>query len=363
MRKLKIVHCLFSMDTGGAQVLAIGLMNEMCATHEMCLVVVNDKLSKNLIEQVDKRVKVYYINRKEGSRNPLPILRLNILLLQIRPDIIHCHEPNMVKALKMVGCKFLYTIHDVGIPVVYYDLYHSLVAISDAVYADVSSRCSYPLVTVYNGIAAQLFKQRKYHFAKENDSYKIVQISRVEHEKKGHDILLHALHKAIYVYGFVNISLEFIGEASGPSFIYLDDLVKKLRLEKHVKFIGEKNREWLFENLCSYDILVQPSRFEGFGLTILEGFAAGLPVLASDIDGPAEIIESTPGGFLFPNGDINACVHALIHIINLYRSDKISDVMYRTISNVAKKYSMKSCAKGYSSEYARLSRSRSVNPV
>src|SRR4029079_17908785 len=58
--------------------------------------------------------------------------------------------------------------------------------------------------------------------------------------------------------------------------------------------------------------LVVPSLVpEGFGLTVVEGMAAGLPVVAPDAGGPAEIIRHDVDGLLVPPGDTVALADAL----------------------------------------------------
>ena len=37
---MKIVHCFYTMEMGGAQVLAVDLMNRMCAEHTLSLIIV-----------------------------------------------------------------------------------------------------------------------------------------------------------------------------------------------------------------------------------------------------------------------------------------------------------------------------------
>ena len=65
---MKIAHCLFTFETGGAQVLSVDLLNEMCGHHEVSLIIINNKWNEKLIAQLDRRVTVYYIKRKEGDK-------------------------------------------------------------------------------------------------------------------------------------------------------------------------------------------------------------------------------------------------------------------------------------------------------
>lgn len=349
-RRLKIVHCLFTLATGGAQVLAVELLNEMSSTHDVSLVVINNKVNPALIAQLNPGIPVHYLNRKEGNPNPWPLVKLNLLLMRLKPDLIHCHEPKMARAIRVKNPKLLFTIHDVGIETSYYHLYDSLIAISDVVYREV--KATFPGVkTIYNGIPVHLFKRKTRYAWNAAAPFRMVQLSRLMHEKKGQDILLHALHE-ITKRGFTDFTLDFVG--SGDSEQYLKKLVQDYRLEDKVNFLGEKNRQWLYENLCDYDALIQPSRYEGFGLTILEGFASGLPVVASDIDGPAEILVQTPAGFLFRDGDTIDCADAIMRLIAGYQNGEIDDLMEQTLRVINNKYSVETCSKEYLIEYNRL---------
>lgn len=349
---MRITHCIFSMETGGAEVLTVQLLNEACTEHDVSLVIINNKWNKILLNQLDKKVKVYYINRKPGSRNPIPLLRLNLLMRKLRPDIIHSHDPQVAKVIKWSDAKFIHTIHDVGIPVNNYSLYHRLIAISDTVKRDVSIRTKFEVKKVYNGIPAESFLQRTSHELKTHEPLKLVQVSRLVHEKKGQDILLHALHKLKFNYGIEEVKLDFIG--TGSSLNYLKQLTQELQLEGMVSFVGEKPREWLYQNLRSYHVLVQPSRYEGFGLTVLEGLAAGIPVVASDTDGPAELIETLPGGFLFENENAADCASILFHIYRLYKTNSIAELLQDAAPLIEEKYSLRSCSKRYIKEYESL---------
>jgi glycosyltransferase involved in cell wall biosynthesis len=348
---MKIVHCFFTMGMGGAQVLAIDLLNKMSADHQTYLIVVNDVVSEAVLKNLDAKVAVYKIHRKEGSRNPWPLIQFNLLLRKIRPDIIHCHEPDIGRIIKAGVGKLIYTIHGMGIPTKDYHYYRTLVAISDAVQDDVTQRFDRPIKKVYNGIDTSSFKERNWYVVK-NEKIKLVQLSRLAHEIKGQDVLLEALHHLKTEYNYTNFSLDFVG--IGPSIEYLKKIVASLNLTNEVVFAGEKDRAWLSANLAHYHLLVQPSRNEGFGLTLLEGFAAGLPILASDIEGPAEIISRTPRGFLFERGNSRQCAALLYQIIQDYENGNMEQLMNRSEPITNKEYSIDSCVMGYIKEYKAL---------
>jgi hypothetical protein len=181
---MKIAHCLFSLETGGAEIMAVGLVNQICAGNEVSLIIINDKWSEKLLKQLDARVKIYFIRRKAGSRNPLPLLRLNMLLLRLRPDVFHTHDPNIAKVIKVPAGKMIHTIHDVGITTSMYHSFDGLVAISDAVYNDVRSNSAFPLDKIYNGIPVDAFKTLKYYKLLGLIQFRLIQLSRLMLEKK-----------------------------------------------------------------------------------------------------------------------------------------------------------------------------------
>ena len=64
------------------------------------------------------------------------------------------------------------------------------------------------------------------------------------------------------------------------------------------------------------DVVVVPSRFEGFGLTAAEAMAAGKPVVASDVFGLKEVIVHNVSGFLFPVENTDLLKDLLLKLCN-----------------------------------------------
>ena len=73
--------------------------------------------------------------------------------------------------------------------------------------------------------------------------------------------------------------------------------------------------------MAAADIFCLPSYREGFGLTIVEAAACGVPAVASKIYGIVDAIEDDVTGILFPPGDVNSLTQALLKLIT--DSDKL----------------------------------------
>jgi glycosyltransferase involved in cell wall biosynthesis len=58
-----------------------------------------------------------------------------------------------------------------------------------------------------------------------------------------------------------------------------------------------------------------PSRYEPFGMVILEGMLHGLPVVAANVGGPAEILRHEQTGLLFPPMDVGSLSQQLTRVV------------------------------------------------
>jgi glycosyltransferase involved in cell wall biosynthesis len=99
---------------------------------------------------------------------------------------------------------------------------------------------------------------------------------------------------------------------SGPDDGYLSellDLVRQLKLENRVLLPGPCYGEDRLKAYVDADVYVLPSVYEVFGITLLEAWACGIPVVTTDRCGLAEWVHKR-GGYVVPY-DANALRHAL----------------------------------------------------
>ncbi len=122
---------------------------------------------------------------------------------------------------------------------------------------------------------------------------------------KGLDLLVSAF--ALVAEGAERARLLIVGEAKGKSSSFKNELlnmVEELRLSERVIFAGHQNDPAPF--LAAMDILVMPSRTEGFGRSAVEAMAMAKPVIASDVGALPEIVSDGLTGYVFPDGDAHA---------------------------------------------------------
>ncbi len=116
------------------------------------------------------------------------------------------------------------------------------------------------------------------------------------------DVIIRAIE------GIEDVQLTLIGdrywnEKYGKK---IDKLISSLKVENKVDMMGRIKREELLEELRKADVLVLPSLYEGFGISIIEALGFGIPVIATNRGGPLEMINNGNEGFLVPPEDEEA---------------------------------------------------------
>lgn len=97
--------------------------------------------------------------------------------------------------------------------------------------------------------------------------------------------------------------------------------VERLQLSSTIKLFEPVRN--IREKFTASSIHVLSSRYEGFGMVIIEAMACGLPSVSFDCPyGPSDIIDDGKNGFLIPNGDIDALAKALMDVMGDFKKRK-----------------------------------------
>lgn len=105
----------------------------------------------------------------------------------------------------------------------------------------------------------------------------------------------------------------FLMLGDGPERSRLEGLVRALGLEPRFQFLGEQHdvAPWL----AAFDCFVLPSRWEGLPIALLEAMAAGVPVVASEVNGSRELIRHGETGLLVPPDHLPELIGAILSIL------------------------------------------------
>ena len=137
---------------------------------------------------------------------------------------------------------------------------------------------------------------------------------RVQISKKGLDTLLDAWNRICSRRPDADIRLLLVGDGRDRDVVRhrVDSTDKVLWIDRYV---FERRELWSY--LLAADAYAIPSRREGFAVALLEAMACGLPVVASDVPGVADVLArgEEDGGIIVPCEDAPALADALMRLL------------------------------------------------
>ncbi|RJR16481.1 glycosyltransferase [Candidatus Microgenomates bacterium] len=161
------------------------------------------------------------------------------------------------------------------------------------------------VVVIPPGIARNAFARMK----KDQDPH-FVYVGRLK-PYKNIDVLLQAFQKIQKKYPVSKLTIAGDGESKKA----LELLTRQLSLNQKVSFLGRVSNEQKREVLARAWALIQPSSFEGWGMTVIEANAAGTPVIASKVNGLKDSVVDGKTGLLAPVKDSTSFAKLMTYLI------------------------------------------------
>lgn len=168
---------------------------------------------------------------------------------------------------------------------------------------------------IHNGVDTNRFRSSINKFQKKRElqlpeDSQVIGIVATLHPRKGHHIFLEAAQKVLRT--FPKTSWLIVGRDDGIR-SELETFAKDLKIWEAVFFAGERHD--ISEILAIIDIQVSASYIEGLSNALLEGMAAGNPIVATDIGGNQELVVPEQTGLLVPAGDPEKLAQAILRLL------------------------------------------------
>ena len=262
-------------------------------------------------------------------------------------DVVHAHAnlpgiPGKIIAKKL-GIPIIYTVHGSGIEAMkemYGSLNGSLLYLIETFVQrkikynkeiSVDSRflkyknVNKGISVIPNGVDIKKFDSIS---AKKSNKFKVIFVGRL-HPQKGVKYLIEAISKIKDKINNVEISIVGSGEEEQK----LKGLSKNLGVSDIIKFKGKLFGSDLVKEYKSSHLFVLPSLYEGQPLTLLEAWAAKLPVLVTSTGDNDKFVKNSINGFTVPPKNVSLLSINLLKIIGLDKQnlDKMGENGYRLV--------------------------------
>ncbi|GEN76151.1 glycosyltransferase [Chryseobacterium hagamense] len=315
---MKILHIINSLETAGAEKLildSIPLYRELGIEADVLLLWDHDCPFTLALKKLNC-CKIHIISKspnKKNVYNPLAVFRIRKIIKQY--DIAHVHVfPSQYFAvfaniLNKSKTKLVLTEHNTlngrmkvkvlkPIERFIYSKYEKIICITDEVkniYLDYLEEFSRKFITINNGVDInQINKNKAYRksdFGYHEEDQLLIMVARFNIQKDQDTVIKSLVGLP------VDYKLLLVGD--GERRMELEKLVIALNLSERVNFLGIRSDVYSLYKMCDFAVL--SSHWEGFGLVAVEAMACGIPIIASKVDGLAQIVKNA--GILFEKGN------------------------------------------------------------
>lgn len=330
---MKIMYCITSASWGGAQLHVLELCQYQIKMGNDVVFVVGSK--GPLMDKVEDlaHVKVILLPSLHRELNLFydvkAIFDIRKILLKERPDILHLHSSKAGTLGRLASMrlpmKVIFTVHGwaftdgvssklkkelyVFVEKVVAPLTDLYICVSQfdfdiGIKRHVLKRKDNKAIVVHNGSPEPTsFDVKKKVLS---DPLRIVMTARFSNQKN-QKVLIEALSQL----KDEHFIMTFVGD--GPTLEENQKLVLKLGLGNKIKFVGFENDVGLY--LRKSDVYVLSTNYEGLPISIIEAMSFGLPIIATDVGGNSELVDTKRNGLLVQTG-IDDLVNALKYIFN-----------------------------------------------
>lgn len=326
MTKIRVAQVINSLKPGGGERFLVDLLQafprDQFEFTVLCLYSKGELAYE--VERIGIPVSVLEVPRKIRLKG---YLRLYDALKAGAFDIVHCHLLEScwyglpagwfagvpVRIAHLQNCHWRLSFRARLFDRLAFTFADAAFGCSEAVLRFYRQRMWYPTskcYLVYNGVAANRFEklpskeEARRDLGLPQDWIIVTTVARLV-PQKGHIFLLEAAKEIVGK--FEDVRFLLVGD--GGLRAELEQRASALGLAERVIFLGQRTD--IPKILAASDIFVLPSLWEGLGLALVEAGLAGLPVVATRVDGIVEVVEDGRSGFLVPPGDSHALAEAL----------------------------------------------------
>jgi sugar transferase (PEP-CTERM/EpsH1 system associated) len=330
MSQKVVFHLIYRFDVGGLESVLANLINTL-PTENFKHVIVS---LTNSSVQMKSRIHVENVEfidlHKQSGNDPKIHFTLWKLFRQYHPQILHSYN---IAALEYQFIAFLAgvpsrihaehgrDIFDLDGSNKKYQIFrrvlnpfiHYWIPVSQELASWLKQTVKIPeakIKLIYNGIDLNLYKPV---VRAQKVVFTVGTVGRAV-PVKNQLMLIQAVELLLKQHPHLQNKLRLIIVGDGELLPKLHAYIDENQLQDNIELLGERND--IYDILKTLDLFVLPSLAEGIALTLLEAMASGLPIIATNVGGNPELIESGVNGQLIPSENTKALADSILYYVN-----------------------------------------------
>lgn len=369
---MKILMIIPTLSFGGAQNIAVGLAEEAYLKgHSIDFV---SFYGKNDYEERLKKIscEALCLDYKKGFgfNHIISIRQLRKKLCEkifsYNPDIIHTHLLliKLVLFNKKFSIPLIDTQHDIS-------PWWSNRSIDDKIKTFVEKKFAITtankIVTISDSVKESLIKTLNvkdskvstiFNFVEKNnhpvktsfskDKFRMLVVSRIQIEKKGLDLLITIIEILIKSHKQKEIIITVVGD--GPDMSEFKSIIDDKYLSSYFNFVGYQKD--IYKYYSKSNLVLMPSRWEGFGLTAAEAAMAGRPIAGFNIPGLNEVVINQKTGVLVAPFKVDLLANVISDLIS--NPNKLKRLSSLALENAKIRFDKEKAFLNYEKQYYSL---------
>ena len=294
---MKILHVLISKGFAGSELYAINLLNYQSQNHRTFLIK-NSKSDENKYKKfLNNNVKTYDL------KGFFKKIKINKMIAEIEPDIVHTHLGNASKIISKKNFKLVSTIH-MNYQLDHYNQHDGIIVSNQTQFKKASESFKGKIKNLYlwplfNNKFLKSNDQLKKELSIPSKSFIFGSVGRF-HKQKGFDIVYES---------FKNLNLE------NAFLILIGNGYDEYKHYKYKNVILLDHQDNIQDYYKLFDCYISASRWESFGIALIEAMYFSLPIITTVHEGNQDWI-SDYDVEIFENENIDQLKKKIIKTYN-----------------------------------------------
>ena len=260
------------------------------------------------------------------------------------PTYFVADKVNANKKIAWINCDYATSKYDKDIDEKFYKTFDKIVAVSKTIkqsIIDIKPQYKDKIEVILDIVNPKLIENMamEYEASEYSEDINILTVARLVIDYKGYDIAIKTA-KILKENGY---KFKWYVVGDGPDKVKISSLIDEYDVKDCFILLGKRENPYPYMKNC--DIYVQPSRREGFGLTVVEAKILNKPIVCTNFNTAKELIENENDGLISGNNEEELYLSIRRYIDDIILRNKVintleNNLKYNSIDEIYKIYSL-----------------------